>query len=286
MSFATSAEALLSRDWAEVQRLARHAAEPFHDVSGLPVLVGLGWRVALDRKNQRHTQATAYFVFDGPATAAHLDQLDESMRATGVGFGAGSIERVPANGVAAVLLSEGKASLPVDASIDGSQWYRRLVLRDGRVRAMRHPVAHAAPEDLDGALQPRVAAHAPMSEASQETERMRLAFAMHFSNRIIEADGVVHDEEEAFLASVFPAVLVDRLGLSDPETLGEYQHAAMDELAGRLGHHDKLGLIGLFFSACYADGSLDAREMRVLREAGEHLGLQRHEVVKYLQRFW
>ena len=33
-------------------------------------------------------------------------------------------------------------------------------------------------------------------------------------------------------------------------------------------------------------GSLDAREMRVLREAGEVLGLTRQEVAKYLQRFW
>jgi uncharacterized tellurite resistance protein B-like protein len=53
-----------------------------------------------------------------------------------------------------------------------------------------------------------------------------------------------------------------------------------------LGHHDKLAMIGLFFSACYSDGSLDAREMRVLKEAGEMLGLTTREVVDYLQRFW
>jgi hypothetical protein len=31
---------------------------------------------------------------------------------------------------------------------------------------------------------------------------------------------------------------------------------------------------------------LDAREMKVLKEAGEALGLTREEVVQYLQRFW
>ena len=45
-------------------------------------------------------------------------------------------------------------------------------------------------------------------------------------------------------------------------------------------------MVGLFFSACYSDGNLDAREMRVLKEAGEALGLTRQEVAAYLERFW
>ena len=53
-----------------------------------------------------------------------------------------------------------------------------------------------------------------------------------------------------------------------------------------LGHHDKLAMIGLFFSACYSDGTLDAREMRVLKDAADALGVERERVVQYLQRFW
>ena len=45
-------------------------------------------------------------------------------------------------------------------------------------------------------------------------------------------------------------------------------------------------MIGLFFSACYSDGALDAREMRVLREAGESLGMETRDVARYLERFW
>jgi uncharacterized tellurite resistance protein B-like protein len=88
------------------------------------------------------------------------------------------------------------------------------------------------------------------------------------------------------MSSVFPDDLMARLGLEDDAACDEYLQAAYEELPALLGYHDKLGLIGLFFSACYSDGSLDAREMRVLKEAGEALGLTREEVVKYLRRFW
>lgn len=287
MSFATSAHALLvDRSWADVQRLARDVATPFHEASGLTVLVGLGWRVALDQKNRRHTQATTYFVFDGPATSTHLDQLDSSMQALPLDFGTGSVERVPANGVHAVLLSQQEAVLPVDTSPDGTHWFRRLEVQDGQVRSRRQAVSQAGADELDRSLDPRPAVVPPLSAADRETERMRLAFALHYATRIVEADGIVHDDEEAFLASVFPESLVERLGLSDPRTREEYLQAATQLLASRLGHHDKLALVGLFFSACYADGSLDAREMRVLKNAGDRLGLQRDEVVKYLRRFW
>ena len=115
---------------------------------------------------------------------------------------------------------------------------------------------------------------------------MRLAFAMHFCDRVVRADGVVHVEEAEFVANVFPADLVRRLGLDAEATRAEHLRAALEVLPQRLGHHDKLGLVGLLFSACYSDGTLDAREMRVLKEAGEALGLTKEHVVKYLRRFW
>ena len=115
---------------------------------------------------------------------------------------------------------------------------------------------------------------------------MRLAFALQFTRRIVEADGVVREREAEFFDAVFPRDLVLRLGLDDASTQAEYFDAARVELPRTLGHHDKLGLVGLFFSACFSDGSLDAREMRILKDAGEALGLTREQVVKYLRRFW
>ncbi|MBX2798780.1 MAG: TerB family tellurite resistance protein [Myxococcales bacterium] len=286
VSFAADAiDILARRSWADVQRMAVRIATPFHDASALPVLVGMGWRVALDRKNQRHTQVTTYFVFDGPATSSHLDALDAAMDAEPELYAAGSIERVPSNGVNAALLHGGTPFLPMARDSEGL-WCRRLELSEGHVRPARVDANRASSDHLAGELRQILGVRAPYGDAERETERMRLAFARHFSTRIVEADGVVREGEEEFMNSVFPAELIASLGLDGPAAQGEYLQAAQACLAGRLGHHDKLALIGLFFSACYADGSLDAREMRVLKEAGECLGLTREEVVKYLRRFW
>ncbi len=115
---------------------------------------------------------------------------------------------------------------------------------------------------------------------------MRLAFAERYTTRVIEADGRIDPDEETFMASVFPHDALQELGVSNPEDRAMWLERALDVLPTRLGYHDKLALIGLLFSACYSDGSLDAREMKVLKEAGEALGLTREDVVKYLRRFW
>lgn len=117
-------------------------------------------------------------------------------------------------------------------------------------------------------------------------ERLRLAFAMHHTEAIVAADGVVQDRESTFVANLFPLDLVLSLGLERPADRASAFEESTTVLRERLGHHDKLALVGLFFSACYSDGTLDAREMRVLKDAGEQLGLTKEEVVKYLRRFW
>ena len=94
------------------------------------------------------------------------------------------------------------------------------------------------------------------------------------------------EDEEQFMRTVFPEALFQQLGIGLVEIRQEWLEEAVRVLPGVLGQHDKLAMVGLFFSACYSDGSLDAREMKVLKEAGEVLGLTRQEVVKYLQRFW
>lgn len=287
VSFAAEAhEVLVGRTWAEVQRLGIRLATPFHEASGLAVMVGFGWRVALDRKNRRHSQVTVHFVFDGPATAAHLDALDAAAEGEVIRFGAGSVERIPANGIRSTLLCDGRAHLILDRDEAGTAWLRRLELVQGKVRPVRVDHASATDDDVAAELVPIVGIPAPYGEQEQEQERMRLAFARHFSTKIVEADGVLRDGEAEFMAHVFPSEMMERLGLIDDAAQLEYLEAAHRTLGGTLGYHDKLGLIGLFFSACYSDGSLDAREMRILKEAGEWLGLTREEVVKYLRRFW
>lgn len=288
VSFATECSALLDgRTWSELQQLAAAVVRPFHDESGLTTLVGFAWRIALDRKNNRHTQATMYFVFDGPATSAHLDTLELAVHAMDRGFGPATIERVPSNGALAVVAVGGQCHGIWTRDVTGGEpWVRRLESFDGRVRAIVAEVDEIGPNDVWADLGQVIGVPPAYGIAEQEGERMRLAFALRFTDEIVRADGVVREAEADFVDSLFPTDLVQRLGLDEPSVRQEYFEAARELLPVQLGYHDKLALIGLFFSACYSDGSLDAREMRVLKEAGELLGLTKEEVVKYLRRFW
>jgi uncharacterized tellurite resistance protein B-like protein len=278
---------LEGRSWADTVRLAARAVGAFHAVCRMPVLAGFGWRVALDRKNRRTTQLTMYFVLDGPATAQHLDTLEQFVRSAHPAFGDGNIERVPVHGVPVVVATDGRLdALWGRDRATGEPWIRKLVSAEGTVVPRIVSWSSVAADDVCPELPQAFAVTGAYGEADREAERMRLAFARHFSQRIVEADGELRVGETEFLANVFPPDLVQRLGLDEMGVEAEYLAAAREALPGQLGHHDKLGLVGLLFSACYADGNLDAREMRVLREASESLGLPRESVVKYLRRFW
>jgi len=286
VSFAApTRQVLYGRSWGKVQELAEGALLTFHRACELPVLVGFGARMALDRKNRRQSQLTMFFLFDGPASAEHMDLLDATVAHNPVAWSDAHIERVPANGVHALYAHDGEANLVVRVE-GGEERISSLMQRGASVRVVDARVADLEPTDalLD---RPRIQLGPPTyGHEEREIERMRLAFAHTFAQRIVEADGIIRDDEAEFMSSVFSPESLARLGLDHPTAHEQYLAAAFDELPGRLGYHDKLALIGLFFTACYSDGSLDAREMRVLKDASDALGVERGRVVKYLQRFW
>lgn len=269
------------RSWSKILELARGPLMSLHLVCELPVLAGYGWRVGLDRKNRRTLNLTLYFAVDGAVSPEHLDGLDRAMAHNPIRWSTSHIERIPANGVAALLARDGEAHLVCTA--DANPSVRCITLEDGAV-AVTETDASPIAETLDMDLV--VGTSAPYSDVDREMERMRLAFAHTFALRIVEADGVVHAGEERFMLEVFRPEVMERLGLTDPKALAANLERALAELPERLGYHDKLALIGLFFSACYSDGTVDAREMRVLKDAADALGVERERVVNYLQRFW
>lgn len=285
--FATNAAVLYEgRSWAALLQLARDIALPLHAESGLTVLVGFSWRAMLDRRNHRRLQGLMYVVMDGPVTREHLAHLEAGVEKLGLGFGAPSIERVPPTGAHALLAHHGKVHALLLREGSGHEpLLRALHFREGRVVTSITRAEAIGSAELAG-LPTAVAVSAPYGPEEQESERLRLAFALGITQRILQADGVVDPQETEWATELFPPDLLGRLGLLDPAIQAEYFEAARQVLPSSLGHHDKLALIGLFFSACYSDGRVDAREMRVLKEAAEQIGLTREEVVKYLQRFW
>ena len=88
---------------------------------------------------------------------------------------------------------------------------------------------------------------------------------------------------KAFMDATFPPDLLAMMRLSEASRRERCFKEACVELPVRLGHHDKLALMGLLFSASYSDGSVDTREMRVLKDAGDKLGLDKKDVVSYLR---
>ena len=124
------------------------------------------------------------------------------------------------------------------------------------------------------------------SAAVHHKLQLKMAFALQTAERVVEADGVVDDDEVAFLARTFPEEEVKRLWLDDVALRDTLARQAGEELKELLGYHEKLALLSTFFAACYSDGKLEVRELRVLKEASATLGLKSEDVVTYLQKLW
>jgi uncharacterized tellurite resistance protein B-like protein len=282
---ADARDVLAGRSWREVQRISVRCLERFNRASGLSALVKCSWRVAVDRRNNRSPQFLMVYVIDGPASAADIRILEEEMRGSAVVWSESQVERLPPNAVLSLMIANGQLHQLWEEAA-GSAMVRKLVLGERGVGIVELSAREVEPTDFIDGARHVFATHPRYEDHDAELERMRLVFARHYAQRIVEADGKVLEEEVVFMDTVFPGHLMRRLSLVDPSQAKKYFEQSIKRLPDALGHHDKLALIGLFFSACYSDGSLDAREIRVLRQAGEALGLTRHEVVDYLERFW
>ena len=280
---ADAAELLAGRPWVDVQRVATKALRGFYDASGMDIAAYFCWRVGLDSSDRRRSQVTLHFVIDGPATPAHLNTLEGALAQTAVAWSAPGIECIPDHAIRSLYLRGGVLH-QVWSRVEGVAYHYWIDLQG--VAGVRIGKLAAARARSDIFLPGVVHVVGRLGrETDGDLERMRLAFARVFAQRIVEADGVIDVEEKGFLEDMFPVDLMHARRLAQPELLNKWFATACQVLPTRLGHHDKLALIGLLFSASYSDGSLDKREMMVLRKAGEILGLESEQVIDYLRSF-
>jgi uncharacterized tellurite resistance protein B-like protein len=120
-----------------------------------------------------------------------------------------------------------------------------------------------------------------------QVDRLRVAYAVHVAQLIIDADGILDMEEATALGGFFPDFLLHACGfLDDNGRLNdEYNRAvaeAITDLPGQLGLALKLELITLFHAACMADGELHGNEIAVLMQAAEALGVSRKQMHRHL----
>jgi len=284
--FTADAEGLFARrTHGQLVREVMTFAAPMHGQSRLPVLVGLGWRHVRDRRNQATVRGTLFFVFDGPATADDIARLERSVLDGPQTFHGSSIERVPSEAVWAGLWLDGRPNLIVESDPGSGRWYGRAYQWDPRYDP---PVGQIAVDGESDELPPwqrLTPGPAAYTQADEDIERMRLAFALHHALRILHTTNVP-TADRAYFDELFPPDLVERLQLHDPEQRWAKVEQARQVLPRALGHHDKLAMIGLLYSVCFSEGPLGAHQMRALRDAAHELGVTNEQVVQYLQRLW
>jgi hypothetical protein len=115
-----------------------------------------------------------------------------------------------------------------------------------------------------------------------ERNRLKLAFATAVARDIVGSDNILDEREITFLTEHYGEKARSKYGIDDEPALAEAVAEAEERLATLLGHHEKLALLSVFFGVCWADGNIDVRELRALRDASQRLGLEPQETASYL----
>ena len=115
--------------------------------------------------------------------------------------------------------------------------------------------------------------------------QMKYAFATVFVKRIIDADGILHPQEEKYFSEWFPLPLLQKLELDSPESLHHHYVRSLDVLPSILTEMQKKELFGLLLGACLADDFLDFREFGILEAAARVLQIETEQMFDLLDFF-
>lgn len=116
---------------------------------------------------------------------------------------------------------------------------------------------------------------------SKDLERLRVAFALYVTRKIINADDVVHPDEVAVVHKMFPPTQLERMGFLEPggtkltEAFQVAKKEAVEQLPKKLTEPEKEDFIAWFRQVCEADGIVDEREERIVARAEQILGIRR-----------
>ena len=122
----------------------------------------------------------------------------------------------------------------------------------------------------------------------EELERLRTAFVIDMTKRVIDADGKVVFSEIRFWSQLFPSAKLLELGFIDEENrftdaLVDAQMEAAVRLAAELDDEAKFGILDVLHDACMADNVADDDEIEVVREAARILGLAEDSLQSHIK---
>ncbi len=123
---------------------------------------------------------------------------------------------------------------------------------------------------------------------SADVDRLKLAFGVSIGRAIIDADRKVDYGEFRLFGRIFPRVMLRELGFIDDkdqftEDLAGAWLEACEVLPKAMSNDDKLDMLALFYGTSMADGELDDREMAVVTEASNILGIDAETLEAHLQ---
>ena len=115
--------------------------------------------------------------------------------------------------------------------------------------------------------------------STPDVERLKLAFAWHLCQQVVDADGAILPEERAFLESHFPREQLVAHGLADAEgrwtdAFGATVEEAFRILPGALSADEKTSLMHMLKEASRSEGSTPDAEANVLIVAARILGVR------------
>jgi len=272
--------------WKTVIQPAALALQHFYSVSGQPAAVWFDNQQWTDAEGMIGSLITMYLSTDAAVTRDELIALGAPIVKADVGWSIDGIHP-RSDGAFPCMAMWRKDLYQVWIRDDMDPRCYSLTALGNRVRRTETPFTNAQIRDFVPHISHAVAKFGESESAAvHHKDQLKMAFALQTAERVIEADGVIEDDELAFIARTFPEEDVKRLWLDDTALRDTLARQAGEELKDILGYHEKLALLSTFFAACYSDGKLEVRELRVLKEASATLGLENEDVVNYLQKLW
>ena len=263
--------------WEGVLRLAGRALES-GATAGANASAWVACLPWTDRKHEQTEILTLSIVTDAVLTRQQVGALSRPVLSARRGWSLDGVVSLPAEAFP-VLVSLPEIHRTWRRDYDGT--YRVAIPALGppsRTERLTEDHGPDGPEEFADAI----ADTGTDPGIRSERERLKLAFATQVAREITGSDGVLHDREQAYMSENFSEEKLAAYGLDDESGFSVALTEADERLAEMLGHHEKLALLSGFFAACWADGNVDVRELRALREASAVLGLQPQEVAGYL----
>ncbi|NCG20246.1 MAG: hypothetical protein GWP91_14650 [Rhodobacterales bacterium] len=275
------------RSWKTVLQEPVLAMQNLHHNCDADLTLYVATEPWIDSQNRRGTLVSLYFATDAVIDRDDVVSLGKPLGKEDSNWRSDGVHPAPEHAFPCLALRDGEVTHVWLEDEQGTHFTYDLLATGNSARSEQIYFGDAGAERFWPHAKHAVGTWCRADDdVVQHREQLKLAFAAKVTQRVVEADGAVGDSERDFLARTFPEDQLKALWLDDLALREALARQAEQELADLLGYHEKLGLLSTFFAACHADGKVDVRELRVLREASRTLGLENADVVKYLQRLW